>query len=159
MINHDKTLWREKWLFYINELTSLKLQKKSWLDKTQTNPHWSFVEFMCSYFDDLSIDDNYKYQLDKRWLTKKEFEIIKNWHIALDNYNSPKDDNYDNEVIVNDPNWIEISQLGFATRDELTKVLNESERQILNEEIDYLKYIQVSVGETPTDSMKELADI
>ena len=159
MINHDKTLWREKWLFYINELTSLKLQKKSWLDKTQTNPHWSFVEFMCSYFDDLAIDDNYKYQLDKRWLTKKEFEIIKNWHIALDNYNSPKDDNYDNEVIVNDPNWIEISQLGFATRDELTKVLNESERQILNEEIDYLKYIQVSVGETPTDSMKELADI
>lgn len=96
---------------------------------------------MCSYFDDLAIDDNYKYQLDKRWLTKKEFEIIKNWHIALDNYNSPKDDNYDNEVIVNDPNWIEISQLGFATRDELTKVLNESERQILNEEIDYLKYI------------------
>ena len=141
MTSNDKNLWRERWLSCINELTSLDLQKKSWLDKTNTNPHWSFVEFMNCYFDDLAIDDNYKYQLDKGWVTKKEYEIIKSWHIALDKYNSPKNDNYDNEAILNDPKWMEILQIGLAIKNELTKTLNETERQFLNEEIDYLKFI------------------
>lgn len=141
MTSDDKNLWRERWLSCINELTSLDLQKKSWLDKTHTNPHWSFIEFMCSYFDDLAIDDNYKYQLDKAWVTKVEFEIIKNWHIALDKYKSPKNDDYDNEAILNDHIWIEILQIGMETRNELGKTLNETERQFLTEEIDYLKYI------------------
>jgi hypothetical protein len=141
MTSDDKILWRERWLGCINELTSLDLQKKSWLDKTQTNPHWSFVEFMCSYFDDLAIDDNYKYQLDNGWVTKKEYEIIEDWHITLDKYNSPKNDDYDNEAILKDPKWLEILQIGVKTRNELGKTLNESERQFLMEEIDYLKYI------------------
>jgi hypothetical protein len=118
-------------------LTSFDLQKISWLDKTHTNPHWSFVEFICSYFDDLAIDDNYKYQLDKGWVTKVEFEIIKNWHIALDNYKSPKNDDYDNEAILNDPKWLEIFKIGVKMRNELAKTLNETERQFLTEEIDY----------------------
>ena len=137
MTSNEKDLWRERWLGCINELTSLDLQKRSWLDKTHTNPHWSFVEFMCSYFDDLAIDDNYKYPLDKGWVTKKEYEIIEDWHIILDRYDSPKNDDYDNEAILNDPKWIEILQIGVVTRNELAKILNETERQFLTEEIDY----------------------
>jgi hypothetical protein len=141
MTGDDKNLWREQWLSCINELTSLDLQKKSWLDKTHTNPHWSFVEFMSSYFDDLAIDDNYKSQLEKEWVTKEEFEIIENWHIALENYKSPKNDHYDNEAILNDNNWTEILQIGMETKNELGKTLNDTERHFLTEEIDYLKYI------------------
>ena len=141
MTSDDKNLWRERWLSCINQLTSLDLQKKSWLDKTHTNPHWSFVEFMCSYFDDLAIEDTYNYQLDKGWVTKLEFKIIKNWHIALDNYKSPKNDDYDNEAILDDPKWIEILRNGMEIRNELGKTLNDTERQFLTEEIDYLKYI------------------
>ena len=141
MTRNDRELWRERWLGCINELTSLDLQKKSWLDRTNTNPHWSFVEFMCSYFDDLATEDNYKYQLDKGWVAKNEYEIIESWHIALDKYNSPKNDDYDNEAILNDPKWVEILQIGLTARDELTKTLNETERQSLNEEINYLQFI------------------
>jgi len=141
MTSNNKNLWRERWLGCINELTSHDLQKKSWLDNTHTNPHWSFVEFMCSYFDDLAIDENYKYQLDKGWVTQKELEIIEDWHIALDKYNSPKNDDYDNEAILNDPKWLEILQIGVATRNNLTKTLNDTETQFLTQEIDYLKYI------------------
>lgn len=141
MTSNDRNLWRERWLGCINELTSLDLQKKSWLDRTHKNPHWSFVEFMCSYFDDLAINENYKYQLDKNWVTKKEYEIIEDWQIALDKYNSPKKDDYDNEAILNDPKWLEILQIGVATRNNLAKILNDTERQFLTEEIDYLKYI------------------
>lgn len=141
MINKEKDEWRKRWLSSINELTSFDLQKKSWLDKTHSNPHWSFVEFMCSYFDDLAIDNNYKYQLDKGWVTKKEYKLIEDWHIALDKYNSPKNENYDNEAVLNDPNWLNILEIGIKTREELAKTLNESEIIFLTEEIDYLKFV------------------
>ena len=70
-----KEQWRSRWLSCLNELTSIELQKKSWVDKSNTNPHWSFVEFMCSYFDDLAIDNQYEYPLTENWITKNEFEI------------------------------------------------------------------------------------
>jgi hypothetical protein len=119
MTNNDKDNWRERWLGCINELTSLDLQKKSWLDRTHTNPHWSFVEFMCNYFDDLAIDDNYKYALDNGWVTRQKYEIIKDWHEALDKYNSPNEDDYDNEAILNDTKWLDILQTGINTKNKL----------------------------------------
>lgn len=141
MTNKDEDIWRERWLSCINELTCLNLQKKSWLDRTHTNPHWSFDEFMCSYFDDLAIDDNYNNQLDCGWVSKQEFEIIKRWHEELDNYNSPKNDRYEHETILNDGKWLEIIEIGVNARNNLTKTLSERERQFLTEEIDYLKYV------------------
>jgi hypothetical protein len=141
MDSNDKNLWRERWLGCINQLNSLDLQKKSWTDLTHKNPHWSFIEFMCSYFDDLAIDDKYKYQLDKGWISKEEFEILEKWHIKLDKYNSPKNDDYDNEATLNDPKWLEVLQIGVETRNKLAKTLNETERQFLTEEIDYSKFI------------------
>jgi len=135
MTNNDKNLWRERWLGCINKLTSLDLQQKSWLDKTHTNPHWSFVEFMCSYFDDLGIDDHYKYQIDKGWLTNQEFEIIKDWHKALDKYDSPHNDDYDHSAILSDPKWLDILQNGLKMKSELASTLNETEKKILTEEI------------------------
>lgn len=137
----EKTEWRERWLSCINELTSLHIQSKSWLDFTHKNPHWTFIEFMCSYFDDLGIDNNYLYQLDKGWISNEEFKIIEKWHITLDKYESPKKDNYDNEAILKDTKWSEIIEIGVKARNELAKTLNETERHILTEEIDYLKYI------------------
>ena len=141
MTSDQKKLWRERWLGCINELTSLDLQKKSWLDMTQTNPHWSFVEFMCSYFDDLGIDDNYEYSIEKGWLTNNEFEIIKDWHEALDNYDSPKNDNHNPVSILNDPKWLAILQIGLIMKNKLSVTLNETEKKILTEEINYLNFI------------------
>jgi len=139
MIIEDKIIWRENWLASINELTNFILQKKSWLDRTQINPHWSFIEFTCSYFDD-SFINNYEYQIENRLITNQEFEIIKNWHEALYNYNSPNKDDYNHEAILNDENWINILNLGKKTKLKLSKILSDKEKQILNEEIDYLKF-------------------
>ena len=136
-----KNKWREKWLDSINELTSLSLQKKSWLDRTHTNPHWTFIEFMCSYFDDLAINDNYLNLLKNRWITKIEFEIIKEWHEALSQYRSPKDDDYDNDAVINDLKWLEILQKGMQAKVKLSEILSDSEKHILNDEINYLNYI------------------
>jgi hypothetical protein len=137
----DKNLWRERWLSSVNQLTSLNLQKKSWLDTAQTNPHWSFVEFMSCYFDDIGIDENYKYPIEREWLSKKEFEIIISWHEELDKYNSPKNDPYDHLAILEDPKWFEILQTGLTMKSRLASILNETEKKILTEEMNYLNFV------------------
>lgn len=136
-----KEQWRSRWLSCLNELTSIKLQQKSWVDKSNTNPHWSFVEFMCSYFDDLAIDNQYEYPLTENWITKNEFEIIKKWHGLLDKYDSPSNDDYDVVNILKDRNWQLIVEEGQKAKIELSKIISNSEKQILNEEIDYTKFL------------------
>ena len=141
MTTNNKKEWRESWLSCINQLTSFDLQKTSWLDRSHSNPHWSFVEFMCGYFDGLSLDDNYLIPLENGWVTTREFEIIKDWHKKLDEYHSPKNDDYDNEAVLNDPKWIEILQTGVSVRNKLAEILDGVEKQFLIEKINYLKYV------------------
>ena len=140
MANKDKNLWRSRWLVCINQLTSLDLQKKSWLDKTQTSTYWSFVEFMCSYFDDLGIDNNYQYILDKGWISEYEFNIINDWNQTLSKYNSPKNNDYNHTAILSDPKWLDILQNGLTMKNKLAQTLNETEKKILTEEINYLNF-------------------
>ncbi len=136
----QRKLWRNRWLSCINELTSFELQKECWLDETNSNPHWSFVEFMCSYFDDLGIDNNYENQLKKEWVSEKELETIIKWHELLDKYNSPKNDDYNHTSIIEDETWKIITQEGQKAVGELLNGLNKNEIQILTEQIDYTKF-------------------
>ena len=138
----QKELWRNRWFSCINELTSLKLQKQSWFDKRNSNPHWSFVEFVCSYFDDLGIDNNYEYQLNQGWITKTELDSIQTWHELLDKYDSPKNDDYDVEAIITDKNWLMIIEEGEKAKNELSKIISDEEKRILFEEIDYKRGLQ-----------------
>ncbi len=135
-----REIWRERWLSSINELTSLELQNKSWLDSTNTNLHWSFVEFMSCYFDDLVIEDNYKYPFSKDWTTRQEYEIIKDWHEELGKYNAPLNNVYDHEAILNDPKWLAILKTGTEAKKRLGEILSASEKYRLTEEINYLEY-------------------
>jgi hypothetical protein len=121
-----KEAWREKWLGSINELTSLDLQGRSWRNGANTNPRRSFVEFMRSYFDDLSLGNNYKYALENGLVTNAEFEIIRAWHEALDAYHPPNNHEGD-EAILKDIKWIDIVVKGYAARQELKKILPAGE--------------------------------
>lgn len=131
MANSQRKFWRERWLNSIDELTSLDLQIKTWLNPHNENPHWSFIEFLCCYFDDLAIDNNYASQLADEWITYDEFRVIKDWHEELEKYNTPTEDIYDHAAILADANWIAIVKSGSEAKHELTKILNEKERHYL----------------------------
>jgi hypothetical protein len=126
-----KEIWRQKWLNSVNELTSFDLQEKSWLDNSNTNPHWTFVEFMCSYFDDLFISETYNDFVEKGWLTQEEYRIVKEWHDALDKYESPNKNDYDNVAILKDQKWLDILKLGIAAKTKLLEIVNEKEKEYL----------------------------
>lgn len=135
-----REIWRQRWLSSINELTSLELQRKSWLDRHQTNPHWSFVEFMCSYFDDLLCYFPYSHYVELGWVSLREYEVLKDWHEALDNYQAPGNDDNHREAILADPTWLEIVKEGEKAKLKLAEILSDEEREILTENIDYLQY-------------------
>ena len=137
----DRGFWRAKWLTSINELTSIDLQKESWLDKNNTNPHRSFVEFTCCYFDDVLImDDIYQTELLNNWITIEEYNTIIEWHELLRKYNPPREDTYAHKAILEDVTWQEVVQKGVDTKNKLIKILNEKERFALTRKIDHLKY-------------------
>ena len=135
-----KELWRTNWLRCINELTSIELQINSWLDKSNTNPHWSFVEFISCYFDDLLIQNNYEKELKDKWISKEEYLIIIKWHDKIGKYESPKNDDYNVAEILDDEKWKQIVEEGNSIKKELEKLLNKTEADVLNEKIDYSKY-------------------
>ena len=100
------------------------------------------MEFVCSYFDDLGIDNNYEYQLNQGWITKTELDSIQTWHELLDKYDSPKNDDYDVEAIITDKNWLMIIEEGEKAKNELSKIISDEEKRILFEEIDYKRGLQ-----------------
>jgi hypothetical protein len=76
-----RRLWRQNWLCCLLSLADFELQRERWLNKEITNPHWSYVEFMCKYFDDCCVKD-YALMIEEGLLSQPEFDCIKDFHEA-----------------------------------------------------------------------------
>lgn len=120
----------------INELTSLDLQVQSWLNKKNTNPHWSYVEFTSCYFDDLILGEGYKQWVSEGFISPEEYTIVKDWHERLASYVEPDRDIYNPVAILNDREWLSIVEEGRIAKLKLAEILNEDEQKALMEEID-----------------------
>lgn len=112
----SRNIRRQRWLSSIYELTSLELQRTSWLGQHTENPHWSFVEF---YFDDLLCNFPYSRYVEIGWVLAEEYEILKYWHEALRKYQSPNNHDYDNTAVLADKNWLEIVRSGARAKVKL----------------------------------------
>jgi len=130
-IKMDKETWRRNWILIIKDLTNLEYQKRTWLDSKNTNPYYSFIEFMCSYFDDLDLSDGYEKHIESELITKTEYEIISDWHKLLSEYESPNSDDYDNRAVLNDKNWLKIIDLGKKSLKSLKPNLDKFEQSLL----------------------------
>ncbi|WP_139816219.1 hypothetical protein, partial [Planktotalea arctica] len=67
--------WRERWLSSIEEFANFETQRQTWLDNENTNLHYTFVEYMCCYFDDLNLSDGgYAWALKEGLVSKEEHD-------------------------------------------------------------------------------------
>ena len=98
--------WRLRWLSSIQEYADDHTQHRLWLDHTNLNPHWTFVELYSCYFDDLNLGDGggYDWAIDDGLVSAQEARTLAAFHSAADTYNSPTDD-YDHPAILADPKW------------------------------------------------------
>ena len=130
-IKMDKETWRRNWILMIKDLTNLEYQKRTWFDSNNTNPYYSFIEFMCSYFDDLDLSEGYQKHIESELVTKAEYETISDWHKLLSEYESPNNYDYDNRAVLNDKNWLKIIDLGKKSLKSLKSNLDKFERSLL----------------------------
>jgi hypothetical protein len=72
-----------------------------WLDVKNTNPHWSYIEFVCSYPDDDQLDD----ARNKGWLAAGEVKILNEFRQVLMAHDAPNDNDWDNGAVLNDSAW------------------------------------------------------
>jgi len=141
-MNEEKNKWRELWLDSINELTTFELQRKTWLGelKISESPHWSFTEFISCYFDDLLYED-YPFFIDKNWITKYEYNILKEWHIELEQYQTPKKYTGKDKVVLNDKNWLRIIESGLKAKQQLAEIIPKHEKKHLLGMKSYTEYL------------------
>ena len=45
--DNERRFWRANWLGSIQEFADGDTQRRMWLDLSNTNPHFSFVEYLC----------------------------------------------------------------------------------------------------------------
>ncbi|MEO5585786.1 MAG: hypothetical protein ABIQ75_10040 [Flavobacteriales bacterium] len=121
----------------IAELTSIELQRVAWLDARNQNPHWSFVEFICGYFDDCSLTEGYSKLINNSFVSQGEYDVLHDWHNALDDHSSSVHDQYDHEQMLNDPKWLRIVDTGNKARRQLELLLSNEEKSILLEAMKY----------------------
>ena len=126
--------WRTNWLSSIRDFADDETQRRLWLDATNTNPHFSFVEYFCCYFDDLGLSDGgYEWTVKQGLLSEKEVAAVAGFHKTADAYDSPTDD-YDHRAILADPKWAEVVAAAKRAQAELLGLVDDPhERQLLME--------------------------
>lgn len=99
----------------ILEISDIEFQKKVWFG-LQANYVSSYAEVMCRLFDDHQYElfvKKYTYQLNYISSFREQLEILKNKLISFN-----KEENKSDIEIVNDIEWIKISQLAKSIINE-----------------------------------------
>ena len=91
----------------ITELSNPSLQRKLWLNENNdTDLISSYVELMCSLFDDFQFDVFIDKTASKAGLSRDVILELDKLRILLNNYNEKESD----EEIINDPEWGKIME-------------------------------------------------
>jgi hypothetical protein len=119
---------RRLWFSSVGEISDLDLQRGSWLDPSNRNSHWSYLEFVECYPDDGQLTDAYA----RGWLSEDEFKILTELLKVLMAHSPPGGDDYDNAAVLDDPSWhAVVAEAQRARHDLLTAITNTDERQAL----------------------------
>jgi hypothetical protein len=117
--------WRQSWLGCLQDFADADLQRRTWLDPHNQNPHWSYIEFMCSYFDDTLHGEGYGWAIGEGLVTKDEADAVAALHHLLTTHEAPGGDDYNNERILNDPAWNHIVEEARQATEKLALLLSD----------------------------------
>lgn len=127
--------WRLVWLSSLQAFGDRDVQEARWLDKKEPNPHFSFVECMCCYFDDafLAQDDAYEKKRAAGYVSEAEVAAVADFHALADRYKSPDGEDWDAHRIVSDPKWQEVVHAAqVAQKNLLSLIADGAERAALS---------------------------
>ena len=127
--------WRMNWLRSIQEFADLDTQRRLWLDPDVPNRHYTFVEYMCSYFDDLAVFDDasvsgdaYAVARAQALVSAEEAAAVEPFHATLDAYEAPAGA-YDHEAMLADPKWRSVVAAAKAAQSALMPLNHDPEER------------------------------
>jgi hypothetical protein len=112
---------RQNWFASVYELSDLELQRRTWLDQRNTNPHWSYIEFVECYPQPDQLAD----ALDRSWLSRCEFEMLSELGRRVAAYEAPSGDDFDNSAVLDDPAWQNIVAAATQAKRALLPLLHD----------------------------------
>jgi hypothetical protein len=119
---------RRDWFLGVYELSDIDLQRRTWLDPANANPHWSYVEFVEKYPD----REQLAYALKQGWLTAAEFELLSELRRILEDHTPPGGGYYDHDAILADPAWHSVVETAERVRQQLlATTADRQERDML----------------------------
>ena len=115
--------WRLNWLGCLNEFADIDLQRRTWLDLTNRNPHWSYVEFMCTYFDNVICDRTYTELVAEGLVSVAEAILVEPLHALLDEHEAPDGNDSNAAGVLADSAWLAITVEAKAINARLARLL------------------------------------
>jgi hypothetical protein len=125
--------WRTNWLSSIQEFADEQTQRGLWLDPENSNPHHSYGEYVCCYFDDLGLSEGgYGWALEQGIVSADEVAAVTDFHAIAGNYKPA--DVYNHEAILADPGWAGVVAAAKRAQSALLGLIKDPrERQLLTE--------------------------
>lgn len=125
--HEQRKFWRLRWLSSIQAFADPEVQSARWTDSNEGNPHFSFVECMCCYFDDADLNDQgaYARRTERGYVSDDEAEVLAEFHQLADGYSPPNGNDYDVEAILADPNWQAVVSTARLTQARLVVLLTD----------------------------------
>jgi hypothetical protein len=99
----------------------MELQRSTWLSPPTPSPHWSYVEFCCSF----PQPDQLQFAFDRRHLSVSEFDLLTALGRAIAGHEPPQGDAYDHRAILADPAWRAVVATAERARQELLALTND----------------------------------
>ena len=126
----DLASLRRQWFGSVYEIADMGYQRRTWLTPPTGSPHWSYVEFCCSYPD----ADQLQFARDHGYLSSKEFDLLSAVDEAILSYRA--NDDYDNAAILEDPGWHAVVAKAETVRQQLLAITVDAvERSYLTGEV------------------------
>ena len=129
----QRTAWRLNWLRAISDAADVDMQRATWLNPENGNPHFSFTECVSCYFDDLRLGSGYNAAVNGGLVTEQEAVLASNFHTAFNRYVEVNSDQSDESVLA-DPKWlVVVREAAMLKRKLLDYLLAGDERTVLSE--------------------------
>jgi len=121
---------RRQWFGSVYEIADIGYQRRTWLTPPTPSPHWSYVEFSCSYPD----ADQLRFARDHGHLSSTEFDLLFAVDEELLSYRA--NDDYNNAAILEDPGWHAVIAKAETVRQQLLAITMDAvERSYLTGEL------------------------
>jgi len=121
----SRAMWRQRWLSALQHFADTDTQRR-WLDTSEHNPHYSYVECMACYFDDAFFPGH---EID-RWVSlgymiEAEYVAMSPFHRLVESYRPPNNDPYDCDAILADARWGELVRSAQNVQATLVALISE----------------------------------